>query len=112
MSNAQLQSLSAHAKKRLDRKKTAKLNRKEKLELYRRFLKTEEHRILLYHRSGGSGVRVTKRRADLIGILLKHLYMDATDSSEGEEISTLAAMWISSSCTPKVLRACQERPLK
>ena len=84
MSNAQLQSLSAHAKKRLDRKKTAKLNRKEKLELYRRFLKTEEHRILLYHRSGGSGIRVTKRRADLIGILLKHLYMDATDSSEGK----------------------------
>ena len=93
MSNAQLQSLSAHAKKRLDRKKTAKLNRKEKLELYRRFLKTEEHRILLYHRSGGSGVRVTKRRADLIGILLKHLYMDATDSSEGKSPEvTLAAI--------------------
>ena len=84
MSNAQLQSLSAHAKQRLDRKKTAKLNREDKLELYRRFLKTEEHRILLYHRSGGSGKRVTKRRADLIEILLKHLYMDATDSSEGK----------------------------
>ena len=32
MSNAQLQSLSQHAKQRLDRKKTAKLERKEKLE--------------------------------------------------------------------------------
>lgn len=45
MSNAQLQSLSQHAKQRLDRKKTAKLERKEKLELYKRFLKIEEHRI-------------------------------------------------------------------
>ena len=37
MSNAQLQSLSQHAKQRLDRKKTAKLERKEKLELYKTF---------------------------------------------------------------------------
>ena len=66
MSNAQLQSLSEHAKQRLDRKKTANLERKDKLELYKRFLKTEEHRILLYHRSGGSALRVSKRRADLI----------------------------------------------
>ena len=85
MSNAQLQSLSQHAKQRLDRKKTAKLDRKEKLELYKRFLKTEEHRILLYHRSGGSALRVSKRRADLIKILLRHLYRDAVDSSKNNK---------------------------
>ena len=85
MSNAQLQSLSEHAKQRLDRKKTANLERKDKLELYKRFLKTEEHRILLYHRSGGSALRVSKRRADLIKILLRHLYRDAVDSSKNNK---------------------------
>ena len=84
MSNAQLQSLSQHAKQRLDRKKTAKLERKEKLELYKTFLKIEEHRILLYHRSGGSALKVSKRRADLITILLRHLYRDAVDSSKNK----------------------------
>ena len=85
MGNAQLQSLSEHAKQRLDRKKTANLDRKDKLELYKRFLKTEEHRILLYHRSGGSALRVSKRRADLIKILLRHLYRDAVDSSKNNK---------------------------
>ena len=83
MSNAQLQSLREHAKQRLDRKKTSKLNRQDKLKLYKRFLKTEEHRILLFHRSGGSALKVSKRRADLIKILLYNLYQDAIDSSEG-----------------------------
>ena len=83
MSNAQLQSLREHAKQRLDRKKTSKLNRQDKLKLYKRFLKTEEHRILLFHRSGGSALKVSKRRADLIKILLHNLYQDAIDSSEG-----------------------------
>ena len=45
----------------------------------------EEHRILLYHRSGGSALRVSKRRADLIMILLRHLYRDAVDSSKNNK---------------------------
>ena len=84
MATYQLQSLNAHAKERLAREKTAPLNRKEKLGLYRRFLKTEEHRIKLYHRSGGSGMRVSKRRAELLDILLHHLYQDAVDAAAGE----------------------------
>ena len=84
MATTQLQSLNAHAKERLAREKINPLNRKGKLELYRRFLKTEEHRIKLYHRSGGSGMRVSKRRSDLIDILLHHLYQDAIDSAAGQ----------------------------
>ena len=83
MAISQLQSLNAHAKQRLAREKTLPLNRKEKLELYRRFLKTEEHRIKLYHRSGGSGMRVSKRRSGLLDILLHHLYLDAVDAAAG-----------------------------
>ena len=92
MATSQLQSLNAHAKERLAREKISPLNRKEKLELYRRFLKTEEHRIKLYHRSGGSGMRVSKRRADLIDILLCHLYQDAVDAAAGDspEVTLIA----------------------
>ena len=57
------------------------MGRDGKLELYRRFLKTEEHRIKLYHRSGASGMRVSKRRSDLIDVLLGHLYQDAVDAA-------------------------------
>ncbi|MFP6873849.1 MAG: [protein-PII] uridylyltransferase [Verrucomicrobiales bacterium] len=83
MATSQFQSLNAHAKQRLTREKTSQLSRKEKLELYRRFLKTEEHRIKLYHRSGGSGMRVSNRRAELLVILLHHLYLDAVDAAAG-----------------------------
>ncbi len=79
----QLQSLNAHAKQRLNREKTAKLSRSEKLKLYKRFLKTEEARIRMLHRSGASGLRVSKRRSDLLDILIGHLYLDAVDAAGG-----------------------------
>ncbi len=37
----------------------------------------------MLHRSGASGMRVSKRRADLLDVLIGHLYLDAVDAAGG-----------------------------
>ena len=76
-----MQNLRAHAKQRLAPQRTKDLSRAEKLELYKRFLKTEEHRIRLLHRAGGGGRRISHRRSELIDVVLQHLYGDAIEGT-------------------------------
>jgi [protein-PII] uridylyltransferase len=45
----------------------------ELLKLYKRFLKTEEHRVKLQHRAGGRGGKICKKRAELLDIVLQNL---------------------------------------
>jgi [protein-PII] uridylyltransferase len=49
----------------------------EILPLYKRFLKIEEHRLRLKHQAGGGGREVARRRAELVDILLKHVFESA-----------------------------------
>lgn len=58
-----------------------KLDTKELLDLYKRFLKVEEHRILLQHKSGGGGRQICGLRASLIDIVLRHLLQLALPES-------------------------------
>jgi [protein-PII] uridylyltransferase len=61
----------AHAEQQL--RSQGKLNSAELLQLYKKFLKIENHRIWLKHRSGGGGREVCAERAHLLDIVLSHL---------------------------------------
>ncbi|MGB8165880.1 MAG: [protein-PII] uridylyltransferase [Chthoniobacteraceae bacterium] len=61
----------AHAEQQL--RSQGKLNSAELLELYKKFLKIENHRIWLKHRSGGGGREICAERAHLVDIVLSHL---------------------------------------
>src|SRR5471030_3458417 len=43
------------------------------LDIYRRFLKLEEHRLKLEHKHGEGGRDLCKKRADVISVMLRHL---------------------------------------
>jgi [protein-PII] uridylyltransferase len=50
------------------------------LDIYRRFLKLEEHRLKLEHKNGESGRELCKKRADVISVMLRHLWNSAWES--------------------------------
>ena len=50
------------------------------LATYRRFLKLEEHRLKLEHLHGESGREVCQKRADVITVMLRHLWSGAWES--------------------------------
>src|ERR1043166_779357 len=54
----------------------------ELLALYKRFLKIENHRLRLKHYAGGGGREIAERRAQLVDIVLKHLFEAAVSKSQ------------------------------
>ncbi len=44
------------------------------LPIFRKFRKVEEHRLLLWHNSGGGGREVARQRSDLVDILFRELF--------------------------------------
>ncbi|MEQ1859303.1 MAG: [protein-PII] uridylyltransferase [Chthoniobacteraceae bacterium] len=50
-----------------------RLDTPELITLYKKFLKIEEHRVQLQHKSGGGGRQICGLRASLIDIVLRHL---------------------------------------
>ena len=50
----------------------------ELLTLFKKFLKIENHRLRLKHYAGGGGREIAQQRADLVDIVLRHLYDAAT----------------------------------
>jgi [protein-PII] uridylyltransferase len=55
----------------------------ERLALYRRFLKIENHRLRLKHHAGEGGREIAHQRASLVDIVLRHLF-DAAAAKNGE----------------------------
>ena len=47
------------------------------LPLYKKFLKIEEHRLRLKHQAGGGGREICAGRAELVDVLLKHVFGQA-----------------------------------
>ena len=54
----------------------------ELLPLYQKFLKIENHRLRLRHHAGGGGREVCARRAELIDILLRHIFSAASAAAQ------------------------------
>ena len=50
------------------------------LDIYRRFLKLEEHRLRLEHKHGEGGREVCQRRADVISVMLRHIWTGAWET--------------------------------
>jgi len=67
-----------------------KLGTPELIALYKKFLKIEEHRILLQHKSGGGGRQICGLRASLLDIVLRHLLDLALPESEAKKTPPLA----------------------
>ncbi|MEK0445747.1 MAG: [protein-PII] uridylyltransferase [Verrucomicrobiota bacterium] len=72
----------AHAEQELLSK--ASLKPEELLKLYQKFLKLENHRIRLRHRSGGGGREICAQRATVVDIVLRHLLDSARRLEEGK----------------------------
>ncbi len=62
----------AHAEARLASQ--GKYDPQERLALYQKFLKIENHRLRLRHNAGGGGREIARSRATLVDIVLRHLY--------------------------------------
>jgi [protein-PII] uridylyltransferase len=50
------------------------------LDVYRRFLKLEEHRLKLEHMHGGGGRELVQKRADVITVMLRHIWEGAWET--------------------------------
>jgi len=50
------------------------------LDIYRRFLKLEEHRLKLEHVRGESGRDLAQKRADVITVMLRHIWAGAAET--------------------------------
>lgn len=73
----QLEKMLKHAEQRLILKSGVKPA--EILGLYKTFLKVEEHRLRMWHKSGAGGRELAQGRAHLIDVLLKHIFRAADD---------------------------------
>lgn len=85
-----LEKVLAHAEEQLTA--AAAKTPTDALPIYRRFLKLEEHRLRLRHRAGAGGREVCERRAVVMDILLRHLFLAATQGSPASDQITLMAV--------------------
>jgi len=74
-----LEKILAHAERQLVSEGKERL--REKLNLYKKFLKLEEHRLRLKHYSGAGGLEVVRDRASLLDVVLRHLFEGAVEFS-------------------------------
>src|SRR5438876_7752358 len=66
-----------HAEQRLVLKPGAKPA--EILNLYKKFLKVEEHRLRMAHRAGAGGREVAQGRAQVMDVVLLHIFAAASE---------------------------------
>ena len=80
--NRHLGKVLAHAERELTSAQA--LGAAESLAVYKKFLKIEEHRLLLRHRYGGGGREICGLRVALIDVLLSHIFAAATSMADRE----------------------------
>jgi [protein-PII] uridylyltransferase len=68
-----LTTLDQHARDSLKPALEGQLSPSERIDLYKRFLKVEERRILMHHRSGAGGIEIARDRAALIDVILSSI---------------------------------------
>jgi [protein-PII] uridylyltransferase len=92
MSN-HLKTLQAHARQTLKPTIQKQLSPAERISLYKRFMKIEEHRIFLRHRAGAGGLEIANARAELIDIVLASV-LDMTLADAKGDLPALALVAI------------------
>jgi [protein-PII] uridylyltransferase len=78
-----LEKILAHAERELTSEGSRRL--RERLDLYKKFLKIEEHRLRLKHSSGAGGLEIVRDRAALLDVILRHLFEGALEGSSFAE---------------------------
>ncbi len=68
-----LKNLESHAREILEPAVHEQLSPAERIAMYKRFLKIEEHRIKLRHRAGAGGLEIAHARAELIDTVLSSI---------------------------------------
>ena len=81
-----LKTLEDHAREALAPVMDGKLTPAERIALYKKFLKIEEHRILLRHRAGGGGLEIAAARAALIDTILSSILQGMLNNSDGQAL--------------------------
>ncbi|MBK1827061.1 [protein-PII] uridylyltransferase [Haloferula rosea] len=92
--SAHLKTLAAHAKKALKPASQGHLSQAERIALYKRFLKIEEHRIKLRHGAGGGGLEIAKARAELLDVVLRAVFKTALAKRKGKAPAAMTLMAI------------------
>lgn len=77
---AHLEKVLSHAERKLVHQ--AHLRPTDLLDVYRSFLKLEEHRLKVDHASGEGGRALAQKRADIITVMLRHLWNSAWQTSQ------------------------------
>lgn len=83
---AHLKTLESHASKALEPAVKGQLSPAERIALYKRFLKIEEHRIFLRHRAGAGGLEISRARAALIDTIVGSIYEAAVNARGGTDL--------------------------
>ncbi len=81
-----LKNLEKHARESLKPALEGHLSQTEKIELYMKFLKIEEHRILLFHRSGVGGIEIANARAILIDTIIRSIHEASVNANQGKPL--------------------------
>lgn len=87
-----LKTLQAHAKTALKPAVQGHLSPAERIALYKRFLKIEEHRIKLRHRAGAGGLEIAGARAELLDVVLSSLFDLALSKRKEAPVLALVAI--------------------
>src|SRR5262245_61621845 len=74
-----LEKILAHAERELTSEGSRRF--RERLDLYKKFLKIEEHRLRLKHSSGAGGLEIVRDRAALLDVMLRHLFDGALEGT-------------------------------
>src|SRR3984893_7627349 len=74
-----LEKILAHAERQLVSQGKERL--REQLNLYKKFLRLEEHRLRLKHYSGAGGLEIVRDRATLLDVILRRLFEGALEGS-------------------------------
>ena len=82
-----LKNLKEHAREVFRPALEGQLSPAERIALYKRFLKIEEHRIHLRHRAGAGGLEIASARSELIDTVLESILQSAVNARKGQEIS-------------------------
>lgn len=77
--SAHLERVLRHAERKLQGL-TLKSNR-DRLDLYRNFLRVEEKRLRMDHRAGTGGVEFAEKRSDLFTVVLRHIFETAVETA-------------------------------